>query len=299
VLRDYIWFDNVPVAMVDDTGSSLVVYYIHTDQLGTPQKMSDGSANIAWDNLSDPFGNSVATQGTNWSAANWGSFNWAATMLSLSNIRFPGQYFDSETGLNQNWSRDYDPTTGRYVQSDPVGLMGIVNTYSQNWNRNYDPTTERYVHRNPVGLIGSINTYSYVAGNPLTARDPLGLRSVQIGTFAGWGISVNFGVDPTTGSSFSIWQFGYGLGGGFSYAPKGGLPPGLRNAPDCGFAGGVASAGLILPGASIDLGSVAAGYGSSGSTYAGWAGPSASFGTSWGFRAEISGGLQLIQIPPR
>lgn len=121
-LRDYIWFDDVPVAMVDDTGASPVIYYIHTDQLGTPQKMTDGSANIVRDNVSDPFGNAIATQGMNWDAANWGSFNWAVSMLSLSNFRFPGQYFDSETGLNQNWNRDYDPTTGRYVQSDPVGL---------------------------------------------------------------------------------------------------------------------------------------------------------------------------------
>jgi hypothetical protein len=96
VQRDYIWFDNVPVAMVDDTGTSPVSYYIHTDQLGTPQNMTDGSANIVWDNLSDPFGNGQATQGTNWGAANWGSFNWAVTMLSLSNLRFPGQYYDAD-----------------------------------------------------------------------------------------------------------------------------------------------------------------------------------------------------------
>jgi len=139
-LRDYIWFDNAPVAMVDNTGASPVIYFIHTDQLGTPQKMTDGSANIVWDNLSDPFGNAVATQGTNWNAANWGGFDWAVTMLSLSNLRFPGQYFDGETGLNQNWNREYDPTTGRYGQSDPVGLVGGINTYS-------------YVDSNPVTQI--------------------------------------------------------------------------------------------------------------------------------------------------
>jgi YD repeat-containing protein len=100
VLRDYVWLDSLPVAMVDNTGTSPAIYYIHTDQLGTPQKMSDGSANIVWDNLSDPFGNALPTQGTMWGGANWGGFNWAVTMLSLSNLRFPGQYFEFRNGLS-------------------------------------------------------------------------------------------------------------------------------------------------------------------------------------------------------
>ena len=104
--------DDVPLAVLDDKGSSPILYLIHTDQIGTPQKITDGSMNIVWDGVFDPFGNSAA-----------------GGSLSLTNLRFPGQYFDGESGVNQNWNRDYDPTTGRYIQSDPVGLLSGTNTY--------------------------------------------------------------------------------------------------------------------------------------------------------------------------
>jgi len=63
-------------------------------------------------------------------------------------LRFPGQYFDQETGTYYNYFRDYDPSTGRYVQSDPIGLKG------------------------------GASTFGYVGGSPLIGRDPLGLRVI-------------------------------------------------------------------------------------------------------------------------
>jgi YD repeat-containing protein len=79
--KEYIWLDDMPVAMVDDTGSSPVLYFIHTDQLGTPQKITDGSMNIVWDGVFDPFGNPVSggSGSATWGSAQWGSFNWRAT----------------------------------------------------------------------------------------------------------------------------------------------------------------------------------------------------------------------------
>ena len=51
------------------------------------------------------------------------------TGTATLNARFPGQWFQSESGLHQNWMRDYDPTTGRYLQADPLGLVDRASVY--------------------------------------------------------------------------------------------------------------------------------------------------------------------------
>lgn len=112
-LREYVWMDDTPVAMVDYSGGSPVVYDIHADHLGRPQKLTDQSGGLQWDGVFDPFGNPY-------------NINGSLTML----LGFPGQYWDSETQLAQNWHRDYDPSIGRYVESDPIGLDSGLNTYN-------------------------------------------------------------------------------------------------------------------------------------------------------------------------
>ena len=123
VRREYIWLGDTPVGVVDHTMSGDPLLVIHTDHLGRPQKLTDASQAVVWDGQFDPFGEEHAVAGT--------------TDLPL---RFPGQEWDAATGLSQNWNRDYDPTLGRYVESDPIGLAGGMSTYS-------------YAVDNPLGLV--------------------------------------------------------------------------------------------------------------------------------------------------
>ena len=65
--------------------------------------------------------------------------------VSLSyNLRFPGQYYDAETGKHYNVNRDYDPVTGRYVQSDPIGLDGGMNAFEYAVSSHRTTTYKRF-----------------------------------------------------------------------------------------------------------------------------------------------------------
>ncbi|MCH8544191.1 MAG: RHS repeat-associated core domain-containing protein [Alcanivorax sp.] len=92
-----------------------------------------------------------------------------ASSISLFS-RFPGQYQDDETGLYYNYFRDYDPSIGRYIQSDPIGLGDGPNTYSYVHNnplRYIDPTGEGAVlllHPAPWAALGKATAYVGSAG---------------------------------------------------------------------------------------------------------------------------------------
>jgi RHS repeat-associated protein len=75
-------------------------------------------------------------------------------------LRFPGQYFDKETNLHYNYFRDYDPSLGRYVESDPIGLRAGLNTYAYGLGdpiANFDPNglEVRLVCRPLAGALGA------------------------------------------------------------------------------------------------------------------------------------------------
>ena len=91
-----------------------------------------------------------------------------------------------------------------------------------NWHRDYNPALGRYVQSDPIGLAGGINTYGYVGGNPLSNVDPLGLWSITFGAYAGPGAQVTFG--QSNGQGFMTGRVGFGAGGGFSFNPGGGIP---------------------------------------------------------------------------
>lgn len=116
---DYIYLNSQPIAKIDTSGTS----YIHTDHLGTPTMMTGSTATKIWEIETKPFGDGSTITGT-------------ATL----NLRFPGQYFDAETGNHYNYFRDYNQSLGRYLQSDPVGLRGGINLFT-------------YVQNNPVNFI--------------------------------------------------------------------------------------------------------------------------------------------------
>jgi RHS repeat-associated protein len=111
--RRHVLADAVRIVKSGPTSGPAQVFYYHNDHLGTPNRMTNVDGTVVWAADYEPFGQ---------------------TMLSVTavstNLRFPGQYFDTETGLHYNYFRDYDPTLGRYVQSDPIGLAGGINSFS-------------------------------------------------------------------------------------------------------------------------------------------------------------------------
>jgi RHS repeat-associated protein len=141
-IREYIWLQGMPVAVVvndasNPAPSTTQTMFIHADHLNTPRVVLNKAGQMRWSWLAEPFGNNSESN----NPQGLGAFSF--------NLRMPGQYFDAESGLSYNWNRDYDAGVGRYTQSDPIGLRG------------------------------GINTYAYAEGNPISNTDPTGLISAE------------------------------------------------------------------------------------------------------------------------
>ncbi|MBK8065234.1 MAG: hypothetical protein IPK29_15205 [Betaproteobacteria bacterium] len=115
----YVVADAIRLVAVNLTPAKQV-YYIHPDHLNTPRLIADQNQTTVWRwDQQEPFGANLPEEDPD-----------NDTKAFAFNLRFPGQYFDKETNLHYNYFRDYSPETGRYVQSDPIGLEGGVNTYA-------------------------------------------------------------------------------------------------------------------------------------------------------------------------
>lgn len=140
-LKEYIWLptevDGYPTLVGVSTGVNGPVNQVYTDQLGTPRLVTAPNGDVLWRWVSDPFGGGAPIE----------------TGLKL-NLRFAGQYFDQEHGYHYNWNRYYDPATGRYAQSDPIGISGGLNTYAYVGNsamHEVDPTGLQRMRAVPPG----------------------------------------------------------------------------------------------------------------------------------------------------
>jgi len=162
------------------------LYFIHNDHLGTPQIATDIDGNVVWRAVYTPFGDAVVDEDPDGDGMN-----------VTINLRFPGQYYDQETGLHYNYYRYYDPRMGRYTTSDPIGLRGGLNTYS-------------YAYLNPLRYIDPYGLKSYF-GVSTTGTGSIGILAGEVGAL--------FLIDPC---SLDVHQYMY-VGGGFGLGFGGAL----------------------------------------------------------------------------
>lgn len=129
VTREYIWLPkdagsqmegrqaisatDIPVAIVADVDTTPVMYWVHADHLNRPMAMTNAAKSIQWRATYEPFGTVQSVTGT-----------------ASTDQRFPGQWYNLETGLHYNWYRHFDPTTGRYLQPDPLGMPDGPNRFA-------------------------------------------------------------------------------------------------------------------------------------------------------------------------
>ena len=120
---DYVLGSYAPTQASDRTNH----YNVHTDHLQTPKWITNSEGAIVWRSTREAFGEMMVE----------GSY-------VTFNFRFPGQYYDAESGLYYNHYRYYDPKLGRYITSDPIGLGGGINRFA-------------YVGGNPVGVVDPLD----------------------------------------------------------------------------------------------------------------------------------------------
>ncbi len=120
-----------PVAFAQQDG----INHYHLDHLGTPQEITNQNGELVWAVSYKAYGNLAV----------------AFKAEVENNLRFAGQYFDEESGLHYNRFRYYDPACGRFINQDPIGLLGGVNNYL------YVPNPTGWV--DPLGLAAKLGDF--------------------------------------------------------------------------------------------------------------------------------------------
>jgi RHS repeat-associated protein len=172
--RDYVYLDGKLVGVVTKvSGGTGTVAYVETDGLGTPRAVLDNKAAVIWSWAWT--GNTFGEVAPNTAPSGGSPF--------ILNLRYPGQYADAESGLNYNIHRYYDPSVGRYIQADPMGLRA------------------------------GPNLYAYVRNNPYVLYDPYGLDTFQLGwSFSGsigdWSFAGGLGLALDTCGNLAIYADG-------------------------------------------------------------------------------------------
>jgi len=173
----YAPLNYAPLQMEDTNG----IYDVHTDHLDTPRFLTDQAGTIVWNAFYQAYGQAVVYEDVDDNSTS-----------VVFNARLPGQYYDEETGFHYNWHRYYDPSTGRYLRADPIGLAG------------------------------GINLYGYVSNDPVNFIDPEGLWAAQA---IGGAIGAGYGMYSAHQNGTSMLQGALvgGLTGVLSTIPIPGL----------------------------------------------------------------------------
>ena len=122
-IQETVYLDGMPVAVLqapDRNARNTNIFYAYPDHLGSARvitRATNGKMVWRWDQA-DPFGMFAPQE------------KHGASGAFVYDPRFPGQVYDRETNTHYNYFRDYDPQSGRYIETDPVGLAGGINTYT-------------------------------------------------------------------------------------------------------------------------------------------------------------------------
>jgi len=169
--RQILHLGHTPAVYLDGNNT----YSINSDHLGTPLSLSNADGETVWSADYSPFGEATIT----------------TEQIQFAH-RFPGQYFDPETGTHYNYFRDYNPTTGRYLSNDPIGLLGGNNRYA-------------YVGANPLANIDFFGLDGTSVAGAVSSYDSPSIsveRAIRIGGQLGqWAVRVLRATTITAGSS--------------------------------------------------------------------------------------------------